>query len=142
MYKGEKSRGSLLIERPLGGIHWAYVVSVDVGKEKTVLRRVENAAVSEQLCFSLLTKEGSLDLEFNSPRERDALVSCFSLVLDEVYAEKWRDICYRGLSSSNPSSFDEMDPNNAAAAAKELPTGPKKIVHFGFFCSIYIIIVA
>lgn len=87
-----------------------HIMYVDVGKQTTALRRVENASVSDSLCFSLLTKEGSLDLEANSPRERDALVSCFSLVLDEVHAQNWRDI-YRGPSSDMPSSFDEYDPN-------------------------------
>ncbi|CAJ1945501.1 unnamed protein product [Cylindrotheca closterium] len=86
----------------------SHIMYVDVGKQTTALRRVENAAVSDTLCFSLLTKEGSLDLEANSPRERDALVSCFSLVLDEVHAQNWRDI-YRGPSSDMPSSFDELD---------------------------------
>jgi len=96
----------------LGKLHQvplSHIMYVDVGKQTTALRRVENASVSEALCFSLLTKEGSLDLEANSPRERDALVSCFSLVLDEVHAQNWRDI-YRGPSSDMPSSFDEMDP--------------------------------
>lgn len=100
----------------LGKLHQvplSHIMYVDVGKQTTALRRVENAAVSESLCFSLLTKEGSLDLEANSQRERDALVSCFSLVLDEVHAQNWRDI-YRGPSSDMPSSFDEMDPNAAA----------------------------
>ena len=95
----------------LGKLHQvplSHIMYVDVGKQTTALRRVENAAVSENLCFSLLTKEGSLDLEANSPRERDALVSCFSLVLDEVHAQNWRDI-YRGPSSDMPSSFDEHD---------------------------------
>eukprot|EP00978_Attheya_sp_CCMP212_P004669 scaffold10201_cov49-Attheya_sp.AAC.1 len=91
---------------PLG-----HIMYVDVGKQTTALRRVENASVSEALCFSLLTKEGSLDLEANSPRERDALVSCFSLVLDEVHAQNWRDI-YRGPSSDMPSSFDDFDNPN------------------------------
>ncbi|GKY96626.1 hypothetical protein MPSEU_000622200 [Mayamaea pseudoterrestris] len=86
----------------------AHIMYVDVGKQTTALRRVENASVPEQLCFSLLTKEGSLDLEANSLRERDALVSCFSLVLDEVHAQNWREI-YRGPSSDMPSSFDETD---------------------------------
>jgi len=90
----------------------SHIMYVDVGKQTTALRRVENASVSEALCFSLLTKEGSLDLEANSPRERDALVSCFSLVLDEVHAQNWRDI-YRGPSSDMPSSFDELDQNDA-----------------------------
>jgi len=86
----------------------SHIMYVDVGKQTTALRRVENASVSETLCFSLLTKEGSLDLEANSPRERDALVSCFSLVLDEVHAQNWRDI-YRGPSSDMPSSFDDFE---------------------------------
>jgi hypothetical protein len=86
----------------------SHIMYVDVGKQTTALRRVENASVADSLCFSLLTKEGSLDLEANSPRERDALVSCFSLVLDEVHAQNWRDI-YRGPSSDMPSSFDDYD---------------------------------
>ena len=101
-----------------------HIMYVDVGKQTTALRRVENAAVSEALCFSLLTKEGSLDLEANSPRERDALVSCFSLVLDEVHAQNWRDI-YRGPSSSMPSSFDEMDSHTAGTAAAAAASRPK-----------------
>jgi hypothetical protein len=86
----------------------AHIMYVDVGKQTTALRRVENAAVPESVCFSLLTKEGSLDLQANSSRERDALVSCFSLVLDEVHAQNWREI-YRGPSSDFPSSFDDQE---------------------------------
>lgn len=101
----------------LGKLHQvplSHIMYVDVGKQTTALRRVENASVSESLCFSLLTKEGSLDLEASSPRERDALVNCFSLVLDEVHAQNWRDI-YRGPSSDNmPSSFDDFEADTAA----------------------------
>ena len=100
-------------ELKLGKLHQvplSHIMYVDIGKQTTALRRVENASVSEALCFTLLTKEGSLDLEANSPRERDALVQCFSLVLDEVHAQNWRDI-YRGPSSDMPSSFDEGDAN-------------------------------
>ena len=98
-------------ELKLGKLHsvlLSHIMYVDIGKQTTALRRVENASVNEALCFSLLTKEGSLDLEANSPRERDALVQCFSLVLDEVHAQNWRDI-YRGPSSDMPSSFDDGD---------------------------------
>lgn len=107
-----RKKGSVKDARPkMGKLHQvplSHIMYVDVGKQTTALRRVENASVSDALCFSLLTKEGSLDLEANSPRERDALVSCFSLVLDEVHAQNWRDI-YRGPSSDMPSSFDEVD---------------------------------
>jgi len=107
-----RRKGSAKDAKPkMGKLHQvplSHIMYVDVGKQTTALRRVENASVSDALCFSLLTKEGSLDLEANSPRERDALVSCFSLVLDEVHAQNWRDI-YRGPSSDMPSSFDEID---------------------------------
>ena len=115
-----RKKGSAKDVKPkMGKLHQvplSHIMYVDVGKQTTALRRVENASVSDALCFSLLTKEGSLDLEANSPRERDALVSCFSLVLDEVHAQNWRDI-YRGPSSDMPSSFDEIDQQNQAAAA-------------------------
>lgn len=107
----KNATGKYTSDIKLGKLHsvsLANIMYVDVGKQTTALRRVENAAVPESLCFSLLTKEGSLDLEANSPRERDALVSCFSLVLDEVHAQNWRDI-YRGNSADMPSSFDEYD---------------------------------
>mmetsp|Transcript_15176 Transcript_15176/g.25202 ORF Transcript_15176/g.25202 Transcript_15176/m.25202 type:complete len:286 (+) Transcript_15176:104-961(+) len=107
-----RKKGKEVNSKPkMGKLHQvplSHIMYVDVGKQTTALRRVENAAVAEALCFSLLTKEGSLDLEANSPRERDALVSCFSLVLDEVHAQNWRDI-YRGPSSDMPSSFDDFD---------------------------------
>jgi len=112
-----RKKGSKDPKPKMGKLHQvplSHIMYVDVGKQTTALRRVENASVSENLCFSLLTKEGSLDLEANSPRERDALVSCFSLVLDEVHAQNWRDI-YRGPSSDMPSSFDELDPQDAGA---------------------------
>jgi hypothetical protein len=111
----KNSAGQHTSEIKLGKLHsvsLTNIMYVDVGKQTTALRRVENASVPESLCFSLLTKEGSLDLEANSPRERDALISCFSLVLDEVHAQNWRDI-YRGPSNDMPSSFDEYDEENA-----------------------------
>ena len=107
----KNSSGHHTSEIKLGKLHsvsLTNIMYVDVGKQTTALRRVENASVPESLCFSLLTKEGSLDLEANSPRERDALISCFSLVLDDVHAQNWRDI-YRGHSNDMPSSFDEYD---------------------------------
>jgi len=118
-WRTETRKKGLEVKPKMGKLHQvplSHIMYVDVGKQTTALRRVENASVSEALCFSLLTKEGSLDLEANSPRERDALVSCFSLVLDEVHAQNWRDI-YRGPSSDMPSSFDDFEnqergPNN------------------------------
>ena len=47
-------------------------------------------------------------MECNSATERDALVSSFSMVLDEVHANNWRDV-QRAPSSDMPSSFDGGD---------------------------------
>jgi len=116
----KNANGQYTKEIKLGKLHsvsLANIMYVDVGKQTTALRRVENSAVPETLCFSLLTKEGSLDLESNSPRERDALVSCFSLVLDDVHAQNWR-VIYRGPEEGMPSSFDEYE---EAVAAGQIP---------------------
>ena len=94
-----------------------HIMYVDVGKATTALRRVENASIPESLCLSLLTKDGSLDLEASSGLERDALVNCFSLVLDEVHNQNWRDV-YRAPSSEMRSSFDEYDYMNGAAGGR------------------------
>lgn len=96
-----------------------HIMYVDVGKATTALRRVENAAVPENVCLSLLTRDGSLDLEASSAMERDALVNCFSLVLDEVHAQNWRDV-YRAPSSDMPSSFDEYDMMGGVGARMEV----------------------
>mmetsp|Transcript_1481 Transcript_1481/g.1883 ORF Transcript_1481/g.1883 Transcript_1481/m.1883 type:complete len:408 (+) Transcript_1481:71-1294(+) len=86
------------------------ILYVDVGKHTNALRKMENAGVPDRVCFSLLTRQGSLDLQADSVVKRDALVSCFSLVLDEVHASlDWRNV-YGGptsdLVSDMPSSID------------------------------------
>jgi len=81
------------------------ILYVDVGKHTDALRKMENASLSEGVCFSLLTRRGSLDLQACSEVQRDALVSCFSLVLDEVHAKDWRKI-YKGPTSEYQSSIN------------------------------------
>ena len=71
------------------------IKNVNIRKQTTASRRVENTVVGESLC-----------LEANSPIERDELVQCFSLVLEEVHTQNWRDI-YGGPSSDMPSLFNE-----------------------------------
>ena len=48
------------------------------------------------MSFSILTKNGSLDLTAGNKLERDALISCMCLVLDTVNAgdggKNWRDL--------------------------------------------------
>ena len=68
------------------------VLYIDVGKKTTALKKPQNRHVVDSLCFSLLTQNGSLDLQTNSSLERDALVSCFSMVLDQIHTQDWRKL--------------------------------------------------
>ena len=82
--ESKSSSSSSKRKHKIGKMHQVpltHIMYVDVGKATTALRRMENAAIPENLCLSLLTKEGSLDLEASKGLERDALVNCFSLVL-------------------------------------------------------------
>ena len=64
------------------------ILYIDVGKKTQALQLTKG--VPDAACLSLLTQNGSLDLQANSKLERDALVSCFSMILDDVHEEDWR----------------------------------------------------
>lgn len=68
------------------------VLYIDVGKKTTALKKFENSRVQDEVCFSLLTQNGSLDLQANSLMERDALVACFAMILDQVHTQDWRKL--------------------------------------------------
>lgn len=64
------------------------ILYIDVGKKTHALQLTRD--VPETTCLSLLTQNGSLDLQANSKLERDSLVSCFSMILDDIHEEDWR----------------------------------------------------
>jgi hypothetical protein len=68
------------------------VLYIDVGKKTTALKKVQNKNVLDAHCLSLLTQNGSLDLQTNSLLERDSIVACFSMVLDQIHAQDWRKL--------------------------------------------------
>ena len=73
------------------------VLYVDVGKTTSALQLLPEDVVRGDMCFSILTKNGSLDLNAGNKLERDALISCMCLILDTVYADgtdgkNWRDL--------------------------------------------------
>jgi len=103
---------------PLHEIDLCDILYVDVGKTTAALRLLEDSVVEDNLCFSLLTKDGSLDLQTENWLERDALVSCFCWILDTVYLQYkgicdnesggergggWRDLMQDIRSSANES---------------------------------------
>jgi hypothetical protein len=89
------------------------VLYIDVGKKTSALSKPENERVPDSFCFSLLTQNGSLDLQTNSTLERDALVSCFSMILDQVHEREWRLMYEEGssvvASSANQIPSDYVD---------------------------------
>jgi hypothetical protein len=104
------SNGDISIVLMRGSLHkiaLCNVLYIDVGKKtKALLRPEHSTTVQENTCFSLLTQNGSLDLQANSKLERDSLVACFSMILDDVHS----DVDWRALYEASP------DPSMAAAA--------------------------
>ena len=80
------------------------VLYIDVGKRTSAFLKTDDKTVPESCCFSLLTQNGSLDLQANSNLERDSLVSCFSLILDQVHEGNWR-----AMYEESSSIFTESD---------------------------------
>lgn len=73
------------------------VLFVDVGKTTAALRMLSEQEVRSDLCLSILTRNGSLDLRVGSKLERDSLVSCFCLILDTLFmsnpsGKNWRHL--------------------------------------------------
>jgi hypothetical protein len=70
----------------LGQAHEIFLLDllyVDIGKTTASLKAIPEENIPEDLCFSLLSKQGSLDLNAKTALERNALVSCLCLILDE-----------------------------------------------------------
>ena len=85
---------SISMRGPIHRIYWKNIEYIDVGKRTGVFKHHQsiktphskNASSSvdnHHLCFSILTAEGSLDLQANSELERDTVVSSLSMKLDE-----------------------------------------------------------
>jgi hypothetical protein len=109
------------------------VLYVDVGKKTSALLKtdvpaanaantnntaadananVEISTVPANSCFSLLTGNGSLDLQTNSRLERDALVACLSMVLDQVHQTgDWRRL-YEESTIVTMASASKLNSNN------------------------------
>lgn len=105
------SPGEMSIVLMRGNLHkigLANVLYIDVGKRTSALLRT-NKSIPDTCCFSLLTQNGSLDLQTNSNLERDALVSCFSLLLDQVHEGNWRAMYEEGSSVVTESDFFASD---------------------------------
>lgn len=94
----------VLMRGALHNIALPNILYVDIGKKTNALMRKENRSIPDSICFSLLTQNGSLDLQTNSKLERDALVSCFSLVLDQVHTEDWRSLYEESPAPSQTTS--------------------------------------
>jgi len=80
----------VLMRGSLHSIGLQNILYIDVGKKTHALQLTKG--VPDSVCLSLLTQNGSLDLQANSKLERDSLVSCFSMILDDIHEEDWRAI--------------------------------------------------
>jgi hypothetical protein len=106
-------------------IDLATVLYVDVGKKTSALLKTNNtntdaeaSSVPATTCFSLLTGNGSLDLQTNSRLERDALVACLSMVLDQVHqTHEWRRLYEEStIVGASMTASSTAYPESSAAA--------------------------
>eukprot|EP00957_Ditylum_brightwellii_P059050 4478634-Ditylum_brightwellii.AAC.1 len=119
--KSKKKEGEeVLVYGTIHDINISDVLYIDIGKETSALRRVENKKLKQEECFSLLTKSGSLDLRVMPMKKeekeikektylfhkekRNALVSCFCLLMDEVHQDNWRALYYNVRNNRNSRS--------------------------------------
>lgn len=88
----------VLMRGSLHRIALTNVLYIDVGKKTNALLKLDPSKIPDSTCFSLLTQNGSLDLQANSKLERDALVSCFSIILDKIHG----NLDWRALYEASP----------------------------------------
>mmetsp|Transcript_442 Transcript_442/g.667 ORF Transcript_442/g.667 Transcript_442/m.667 type:complete len:329 (+) Transcript_442:176-1162(+) len=112
------NRTMVPVRGSLHRINWAMIEYIDVGKRTDALKQATH--VAGHLCFSLLTLEGSLDLQANSQLERDTLVSCIGMKLDELLGGEWRQLAAAG--GATPSSAGVSSASGAAFSNSSFST--------------------
>ncbi len=108
----------------LGQVHFIPLIQIlfiDVGKTTAALQLLEK---HDDLCFSILTDGGSLDLQASNKVERDAFVSCMCLILDTVYnhlppERSWRRLNDGAGSSVGSSSYSSSTLSGSMKANSE-----------------------
>lgn len=103
------SKSSLITLGPIHSIALTDILYVDVGKTTAALSKLNSQKIPSHLCFSLLTSNGSLDLQAGSRLERDALISCFCLILDTVSFQYIQDAQDEGCGTDRPSNWRDMN---------------------------------
>jgi hypothetical protein len=79
---------TVLLRGALHSVPADQIVSIDAGKKTLALLKQGGPVLPASCCFSLLTAEGSLDLQCNSQLERDAVASCLRVLVQEHREKK------------------------------------------------------
>lgn len=85
-------------------IPWSDVVYVDVGRKTKSFKSCEDETVADHCCFSLLTTQGTLDLQAASLLERDSIVACIAHTMDTLHPH-WRDLAATASSAGGAPSL-------------------------------------
>ena len=112
------STSIVLMRGPKHVIAMPNILYVDVGKKTVAFTKPSNKHIPGTVCFSLLTQTGSLDLQTNSRLERDAVVSCLCLVLDQVHPyQDWRLLYSESPPSQSGVSTSTWDVSRISSNA-------------------------
>jgi hypothetical protein len=122
--KHHASSSRIVIVR--GAIHqipMSNIIYVEVGKQTAALARTSAIHIPEQTCLSLLTQQGSLDLQCNSRLERDALVSALCFLLDHVQIGiQSNGTDWRTQYIENSTTFALVTPKTTTTTTSAAPT--------------------
>lgn len=115
------------------------ILYVDVGKTTAALQMLSEGLIRSDMCFSILTKNGSLDLTAGNRLERDALISCMCLVLDTVHADdpegkSWRDlhISDGSVTSRSTGTFGGAYSRGAASSSSGYQGGTSSVGNYDY----------
>jgi len=99
------------------------ILYIDIGKTTSALKAIPETNVPQGLCLSILSKQGSLDLNAKTPLERDAIISCICLLLDERCSRKhgkgsqshWRSL-YKKVVDNTDKGTDVLSDASESVA--------------------------
>jgi hypothetical protein len=115
----------VLMRGPKHSIPLHTVRYIDVGTRTLALTKAatsshNNSSPTAATCFSLLTDAGSLDLQTNSRLERDAIVSCLCLRLDQTTMDQTQTEDWRALQQQEDTTTTTTTTNHKKKNPEEL----------------------
>jgi hypothetical protein len=114
----------VLVRGALHTIPISSILYIDVGQKTLAFLKPKGSNVkmpSPTWCFSLLTNDGSLDLQANSKLERDVLVSCLCWIVDYTQGnDSWRRLYGESSVVGSADKSNDVASNDGSSTTSQL----------------------